>query len=130
MSDPALAVVPTVAPAAAAPAPSALKSGFKTTELYLAMFACGALVYFGNDLIGIVHQLALNPSLPPWVAPLLSLAPVIISGLIVKAAAEYGKLRRDLKLGDASAAAVTIAAKAGGAAANADTEELLRKGNE
>lgn len=102
-------------PVPAAPAAPAVpvKSGWKTTELYVAMFACGALTYFGSDLIGIVKVLLANPALPPWVAPLAMLAPVLCGGLIAQAAREYGFLRNELKLGTAD---VTGAVQAGAVA--------------
>lgn len=111
-----------IAPAAA-PAAPAVKSGWKTTELYLAMFACGALTYFGTDLTSIIKTLLANPALPPWVAPLAMLAPVICGGLIAQAVREYQKLRNELKL-DATAPDVTAAQQAGDVAAKGSPADV------
>lgn len=93
-TGPALAVVPP--PVAAAPT---LKSGWKTTEAYVTMLAMGGMTYVLEELLKIIPNIAQNPALPPWLAPLLTLAPMGIAYLLKLTAKNYTDRRTELKLG-------------------------------
>lgn len=124
MSDTTTAVTPVVA-TVVAPVP-AVKSGWKTTELYVAMLAMGGLGWALEETVKIIPAIASNPALPAWVAPILGLAPIGLGWLMKLTAGEYGQLRNELKLGSDP---ITAAIAAGAAAANAPADATLAAGN-
>ena len=124
---PAAAPAPAAPPAAVAPvAAPAVKSGWKTTELYAAMVAMGAIGWALEEIVRMLPTIAQNPAIPPWVAPILGLAPIGLGWLMKLVASEYGQLRNELKLGSADAPA---AVAAGAVAASADPAATLAAGN-
>jgi hypothetical protein len=106
-----------------------VKSGWQTTELYLAVALLAGLGYAAQQLIVILPTLAANPSLPPWVSMLI---PVAVTGLgfvgklIVS---EYTKLRTQLKLDAGADPSVTAAQAAGVQATNATDAAALAQVN-
>jgi len=103
-----------------------VKSGWKTTELYAALIAMGAIGWALQEIVRMIPTIAQNPALPPWAAPILGLAPIGLGWLMKLVASEYGQLRNELKLGSADAPA---AVAAGAVAASADPAATLAAGN-
>lgn len=130
MSDPA----PTVATTTVDVTPSTVTTtsvssgvspGWKSTELYLSMFAMGAITWALTELIKLIPTLAANPAVPPWAVPLIGMAPVALAWLLKLAAGEYGLLRQTLKLGADSDPSIAPAIAAGAAAQGATDAAAL-----
>ncbi len=102
------------------PVTPATKPGWKTTEMWAAMLAMGAIGWALKETISVIPAIASNPALPAWAAPILSLAPIGLGWLLKLTAGEYGQLRNDLKLGSDPTLAA-IAAGAGAASASVTT---------
>ena len=117
-------LVPTIAP---------VRSGVKTTEMWLALFAMGGLTYAMEEVLKVLPTIAANPALPPWASPLLALAPIGIGYLMKVTAKNYCDLRRDLKLGEMNASAgafdMKTAVAAGVAQAKQDDAAQLEQAN-
>lgn len=105
------------------PAP---KSGWKTTEAWLLMLGCGALIWLAHSLVTMLPQLAATPGLPVWAAPLLGLAPMVLGLATAWLVRHYAQLRTDLKLppDDISAGNPVDAARAAGTKAAAGVTDL------
>jgi hypothetical protein len=119
---------PVAAPDAAVVAPlTAPKSGWKTTEAWLAMFLLGVLSYAGQQLLTLLPVILSNPNMPPWVAPLGPIAIVGLGWVMKLIVNNYTKARVALKLGAPSeaATAITTAVTAGATAANSTTDKIL-----
>ena len=78
-----------------APAP---KSGWQTTELYLAMLALGMVGYGLHVVAGALPAIAATPNLPGWAAPLLGLTPLALTPIAGWVATKYASLRNELKI--------------------------------
>lgn len=126
MSDPA----PVVSSATVSATPTsvtatsttpAVKSGFATTELYLAVVLLAGLAYAVQQLINILPSLAANPAIPPWAAALIPIAVTGLGFVAKLVVSEYTTLRGQLKLGASSDPSVSNAVTAG-AAAQAGTD--------
>ncbi len=105
-----------VAPAVAAPEAAAptVKSGWKTTEMYLVTLLLGGLVYGLHGLVEFLPSIASNPALPPWITPILSIAPIGLAWVMKLAVGEYNAHRKELKL-----AAISVDAQSAIAAGQA-----------
>jgi hypothetical protein len=104
MADPITQPNPTATP---------VKSGLQTTELYVCVLVLGGLGWAIQSLIGMIPTIAQTPGMPPWAAPLMSLAPIALGYVAKLVASEYASLRTQLKLGvDTSAQAAGVAAEA------------------
>jgi len=114
-----------VAPEAApAEAPHAeIRSGWKTTEAWLAMLLLGGLAAAGQQLITALPTILANPAIPPWVAPIGPIAVVGLGWVMKLVVSEYTKSRVALKLGVDPDVAAAVAA--GAAAAKADPASTL-----
>ncbi len=99
MTDP-LVLAPTTV--LVPPAPTPVKSGWKSSEGFAAMIALGAIGFALERILEILPAIAANPALPPWATPILAIAPIGLGWLMKKVAQNYGEIRRDLKI-DASA---------------------------
>ncbi len=122
-----LAVAPTAAPTPPVPAAPALAPGWKTTEMYAAVLAMGAIVWALQEVVRMLPVLASTPGMPAWAAPILALAPVGLGWLLKLTAGEYGKLRGALKLGAGDD--VTAAINAGAVVQVADSASTAALGN-
>lgn len=124
MADP---VLPPPSTVTVNPAP--VKSGWQTTELWLAMFCLGMIGWAMQQLIAVLPTLAANPSLPTWA---LAMVPVAVGGLgwLVKLIwAKYGDLRNELKLAAMPDPAVAQAQNVGALLAGADPSATLAAAN-
>ena len=110
MADPT-PVVPAAAPV----------SGWKSTEMWLAMLLLGGAVGLEQQVVTSLPAILASLSMPGWAAPLLALVPVALSFVLAKTTNAYTQARLDLKLahldaissaGDAAAAAVQTPAQA------------------
>lgn len=130
MSDPITS--PVVVPAA--PVPSAdVKSGWRTTELFLAVLALGALGWALQQTVSYIPTILSTPGMPAWAAPIGVLAPVGLGWLIKLVIGEYNSLRTQLKISalpDSISTSDTLnAVAAGAAAATGNVSATLAAGN-
>jgi len=114
-----------VAPAAPATPVAEVKSGWKTTEAWLAMMLLGVLSYAGQQLLTMLPTIIANPNMPAWVAPLGPVAIVGLGWVMKLIVNNYTKARVALKLGAPDEAAVAAAVQAGATAANSTTDKIL-----
>lgn len=116
MADPVPAVP-------AAPAPD-VKSGFKTTELYLSMLLLAGLGAVIEQLIPLIPTITSTPGMPVWAGAVVPIAIGALGWAGKGIASEYLKTRLALKL-PTPQVDVTAAVAAGAAAANATNDKLL-----
>jgi hypothetical protein len=128
MTDPIAPVPPTGSPlyAPVEPPHAEIRSGWKTTEAWLAMLLLGGLATVVEQLINALPAIMATPGLPAWIAPIVPVAVVGLGWVMKLVVAEYTKSRVALKLGNPD---VTAAIAAGAAAAAAGQAATLAKGN-
>ncbi len=118
---------PVAAPTPAVPAAPALKSGWKTTEAWLAMLALGGCGWVLQQLVAVLPELAKSPGVPSWAAAVIPIALVGVAWVAKLVVGEYGQMRKELKLGAGDD--VTNAVNAGAAVAIADSAATAAVGN-
>jgi hypothetical protein len=111
MADPTPAA-PATDTAAAAIVSKPISPGWKTTELYLTTLLLAGLGTVIEQLVQMIPSIAANPSLPPWAAPLLALAPVLLGYVAKQVATHYTEQRTALKLATTPPATDSAAAAA------------------
>lgn len=91
---------PTEVPTQPSPVPTPeVKSGLKTTELYVVVLAMGGLLYCLQELVSMLPSIAATPGIPGWAAALLGVVPIGLGYVIKLLAVKYAALRTQLKLG-------------------------------
>lgn len=118
MADPTPAA-PATDKAAAVVAVAPLKSGWKTTELYLTVLLLGGLGTVIEQLTQMLPSIAASPGMPPWAAPLMALAPVLLGLIGKQVLTHYTEQRTALKLATTPPATDATAAAAFNKAAGA-----------
>lgn len=106
-----------------------VKSGWKTTELYVVMLLLGGLGFLIEQLLPLIGTIAANPAMPPWAAAVVPLAIGLLGWAGKAVAAEYIKSRAALKLGAPVTVDVTAAVAAGASAAVAGQAATLAAAN-
>jgi hypothetical protein len=111
------------------PPPPVVKSGWRTSEAWIAMFLLGMLTWALQQLLSILPTLAADPAMPGWIIPIFSLAPVGIGWLMKLVWAKYAELRHQLKLAALGDPTIAQAQNVGGGAASADVAAVLNAAN-
>lgn len=133
MTDPIAPIPPTGSPLYAPggsvpvePPHAEIRSGWKTTEAWLAMFLLGALATVLEQLINALPAIMATPGMPAWVAPIVPVAIIGLGWTMKLVVNNYTKARVALKLGNPD---VIGAVAAGAVAAVAGQAATLAKGN-